>query len=54
MTPLDAIRSFEAAVLLVVSAIGQNIKDGKLIMNPVLVSYLDQKGTYKGEDETGA
>jgi hypothetical protein len=49
--PLDAIKSFEAAVLLVVSAIGQNIKDGKLIMNPALVSYLERKGTYKGEED---
>lgn len=49
--PLDAIKSFEAAVLLVVSAIGQNIKDGKLVMNPALVSYLEQKGTYRGEED---
>jgi len=49
--PLDAIKSFEAAVLLVVSAIGQNIKDGKLVMNPALVSYLERKGTYRGEED---
>lgn len=49
--PLDAIKSFEAAVLLVVAAIGQNIKDGKLILNPALVSYLERKGTYKGEED---
>jgi len=48
--PRDAISSFEAGVLLVVSAIGQNIKDGKLILNPALVNYLEQKGTYKEED----
>jgi hypothetical protein len=48
--PVDAISSFEAGVLLVVSVIGQNIKDGKLILNQALVSYLDQKGTYKEED----
>jgi hypothetical protein len=48
--PVDAVKSFEAAVLLVVSVIGQNIKDGKLVMNPALVRYLEQKGTYKGED----
>jgi hypothetical protein len=49
--PLDAISSFEAGVLLVISAIGQNIKDGKLILNPALLRYLDQKGTYKEEEE---
>ncbi|MGD0233390.1 MAG: hypothetical protein ABSC55_02515 [Syntrophorhabdales bacterium] len=49
--PLDAIKSFEAAVLLVVSAIGQNIKDGKLVLNPALVSYLERKGIYKGEED---
>lgn len=49
--PLDAIKSFEAAVLVVVSAIGQNIKDGKIVMNPAIVSYLEQKGIYKGEED---
>jgi|APFre7841882630_1041343.scaffolds.fasta_scaffold05247_5 predicted membrane protein len=49
--PLDTIKSFEAAVVLVVSAIGQNIKDGKIVMNPTLVIYLKQKGTYRGEED---
>jgi hypothetical protein len=49
--PLDAVKSFEAAVLLVVVAMGQKIKDGKLILNPALVSYLKRKGTYKGEED---
>lgn len=48
--PVDVVKSFEAAALLVVSVIGQNIKDGKLVMNPALVRYLEQKGTYKAED----
>jgi hypothetical protein len=33
------------------AAIGQNIKDGKLVLNPALVSYLERKGTYKGEED---
>lgn len=48
--PPDAITSFESAVLLVVSAIGQNIQDGKLSLNPALISYLEQQGIYKGEE----
>lgn len=49
--PIDAVKSFEAAVLLVVFAIGQNITEGKLVMNPALVSYLEKKGTYKEEEK---
>jgi hypothetical protein len=48
--PSDAIDTFNAAILIAVSAIGQNIKDGKLILNPSLVKYLKQKGTYKESD----
>jgi hypothetical protein len=50
--PSDAEKSFNAAVLIVVSAIGQNIKDGKLVLNPALVKYLEQHGTFAEKDET--
>jgi hypothetical protein len=49
--PTDAIEAFNAAILIAVSAIGQNIQDGKLILNPSLVKYLAQKGIYRDEDE---
>ena len=51
LLPVDAVNSFQAAVHLVVAVIGQNIKDGKLILNPALVSYLKRKGMYKGEED---
>lgn len=38
--PVDAIKVFDTTVTLVVRAIGQNIKDGKLILNPALVEFL--------------
>ena len=49
--PSDAIATYNAAILIAVSAIGQNIRDGKLILNPSLVKYLAQKGLYKDKDE---
>lgn len=49
--PSDAIVTYNAAILIAVSAIGQNIQDGKLILNPSLVKYLAQKGLYKDKDE---
>lgn len=50
--PLDAVKSFQAAVLLVVKVIGQNVKDGKLILNAALLDYLKRSGTVKAEEET--
>ncbi|MFA6054752.1 MAG: hypothetical protein WC769_05185 [Thermodesulfovibrionales bacterium] len=50
--PNDAIASYNAAIVIAVSAIGQNIQDGKLILNPSLVKYLAQKGIYKDKEET--
>ena len=45
--PADAIASYESAVLIVVLAIGQDIHDGKIVLKPSLVNYLDQKGAFK-------
>lgn len=50
--PTDAIKCFQAAVILVVSAIGQDIKDGKLLLNPSIVKYLEKKGLYTDKDES--
>jgi len=40
----DAVRCFHAAVSLVVGAIGQDVRDGKLVLNPRMVLYLERKG----------
>jgi hypothetical protein len=49
--PADAIAAYNAAILIAVSAIGQNLQDGKLILNPSLIKYLAKKGFYKDKDE---
>jgi hypothetical protein len=38
--PADARAAFNAAVLVTVSAIGQSLQEGKLVLNPRLVKYL--------------
>jgi len=50
--PADAIEAFNAAVLIVVSAIGQDLQEGRLMLNPKLIQYLDQKGIKHEENET--
>jgi hypothetical protein len=44
--PSDAVRCFEAAVLLVLSAIGLDLRDGKLIMNKAIFKYLEKRGIH--------
>lgn len=44
--PNDAIHCFHAAVSLVVGAIGQDIQDGRLLLNPRIAQYLQRKGLY--------
>ncbi len=44
--PSDGIKCFHAAVSLVVGAIGQDVREGRLILNPRLVHYLERKGLY--------
>jgi hypothetical protein len=44
--PTDGVKCFHAAVSLVVAAIGQDVKDGRLLLNPSLVRYLERKGLY--------
>lgn len=48
--PQDAIETYNAAILIVVFVIGQNVKDGKIILNPSLVNYLAQKGIYEDSE----
>jgi len=42
--PTDSKTCFHAAVALVTSIIGQDIKDGKMLLNPRLVKYLEKQG----------
>lgn len=44
--PADAIATYHAAITLVIRAIGQEIHEGKIILNPALVRYLERQGIY--------
>jgi hypothetical protein len=50
--PQDAVKSFHSAVYLVLETIGQNFKDGMLVLNQRLVKYLERHGTYVPTSET--
>jgi hypothetical protein len=54
--PGDAQGAFRAAALLTVSAFGQNIQEGKLVLNPRFVKYLERLGlvTSARDDENPA
>ena len=45
--PEDAVDCFHAAIRLVIKAIGQDFNDGKLVVDPALVKYLEQKGMWE-------
>ena len=47
--PEDAVKCFHAAIRLVVEAIGQDFNDGRLVLNPTLVKYLERKGMFEAE-----
>ena len=47
----DALKCFEAATRLVVETIGQNIQDGKILLNPKLVKYLARKGVVEAHQD---
>jgi hypothetical protein len=49
----DAVVCFHAAVGLVVAAIGQDIKDGAVVLNPKLVKYRERRGIYEPEQGIG-
>ena len=44
--PEDAVKAFHAAVGLVTTAVGQDFRDGKIVLNPRLVKYLERRGVY--------
>jgi hypothetical protein len=49
----DAVTCYHAAVGLVVSVIGQDVKDGAIILNPRLVKYLERQGMYEPAPDLG-
>jgi hypothetical protein len=49
----DAIAVYDATVNILVRVIGQNVKDGIIMLNPDLIKYLEQKGVME-EDRAQA
>jgi hypothetical protein len=50
--PRDAIKSYHAAVALVATTIGQEFRDGKIVINQPLVKYLERQGVYHPREES--
>ncbi len=47
----DAIAVYDAAIKLVVRVVGQDIKEGVIMLNPALIKYLEQKGVMQSEEK---
>ena len=47
----DAVACFHAGIGLVVAVIGQDFKDGAIVLNPKLVKYLERQGVYEPPSE---
>ncbi len=47
----DAVKCFHAAIRLVIEAIGQDVKDGMILLNPKLVKYLAREGVFKAHQD---
>lgn len=43
----DAVRCYQAALGVVVTVLGQDIKNGRIVLNPSLVKYLRERGLIK-------
>jgi hypothetical protein len=52
--PEDAVACFQAGAGLVVTAIGQNMKDGAVVLNTNMLRYLAKQGTYEPPEEEAA
>jgi hypothetical protein len=50
--PDDAVECFHACIGLVVAAIGQDVRDGGIVLNPKLVKYLERQGMYEPPTES--
>ncbi len=48
----DAVAVYQAAVSIVVGAIGQDIRDGKICLNPRLVKYLERRGSLEPKEDS--
>lgn len=44
--PDDAVTVYDATVTIAVRAIGQDVRDGRIYLNPSLVEYLEKRGIY--------
>ena len=49
--PRDAVQLFNSAAAVVVKAIGQDIREGKIYLNPTLITYLERKGVYTPDED---
>lgn len=49
--PVDAVKIYDTAVFLTVEILGQDIKDGKILLRPQLVKYLKERGVAKTSNE---
>jgi len=47
--PEDAVEVFKAAVSIVVKIIGQDVRDGAIVLNPTLLKYLEKQGIVEQE-----
>ena len=47
--PKDAVEVFKAAVSIVVKTIGQDVRDGAIVLNPTLLKYLEKQGIVEQE-----
>jgi len=52
MLPNDAVKAYYAAVDLVATAIGQDMSDGKIVINSRLVKYLERRGVYAPREDS--
>jgi hypothetical protein len=47
----DAVAVFEAAVTVVVGVIGQDVRDGKIVLTPAMLRYLERIGVMRPDEE---
>ena len=49
---IDAEKCFRAATRLVVLAMGLDLQDGKIVVNPRLLNYLQDEGVYEPDQDS--
>jgi hypothetical protein len=47
----DAVAVFDATVQIAVKVIGQDIRDGQILLNPAFLNYLKRSGAFESQDE---